>query len=84
MGDDEPSTWRRKRTAILSEIKGLQATLTRIEASGSIAVEPTQQVIVDLKKRFAEIEAFLSMERNSNALQSLRYPEPSVLEAPDE
>lgn len=74
VGGDEPSAWRRKRTAILSEIKGLEATLTRIQASGSTAVEPTQRVIADLKKRFAEIKAFLSMERNSNALQVLKVP----------
>ena len=74
VGDDEPSARRRKRTAILSEIKGLEATLIRIQASGSTAVEPTQRVIVDLKKRFAEIGAFLSMERNSNALPVLKVP----------
>lgn len=44
----------------MAEIKSLEATLARMQAAGSPAVEPTQRLISILKSRVAEADAFLS------------------------
>jgi hypothetical protein len=60
MADDALSLWRQDRDRNLAEIRSLEATLARMQAAGSPAVEPTQRLIAILKGRVAEADAFLS------------------------
>jgi hypothetical protein len=67
MADDGLSQWRQDRDRNLAEIQGLQASLARMQAAGSPAVEPTLRLIAILKARVAEVEASLSTRESSNA-----------------
>jgi hypothetical protein len=67
MADDRLSLWRQDRDRNLAEIKNLEVTLARMQAAGSPAVEPTQQLIAILKARVAEDENFLSAHGTGNA-----------------
>lgn len=66
MAEDALSPWRQDRDRNLAEIAHLEATLSRMQAAGSPAVEPTQRLIAILRSRVAEAEAFLSMHGKSN------------------
>jgi hypothetical protein len=70
MADDGLSPWRQDRDRNLAEIKGLEASLARMKAAGSPAVESTQLLIDVLKKRVAEVESFLLERGNDNAERS--------------
>lgn len=67
MADDGLFLWRQDRDRNLAEIKSLEATLARMQAAASPAVEPTQRLIAILKARVAEVENFLSAHGSSNA-----------------